>query len=104
MEQTIKARYYHPNLRTEFSKFKYATCQKFKLAGKDYGLLPERELKEKPFQECAVDLIGPWPVKICGKEHTFLALIIIDPVTNLTESVRIDNHESEQVARKFAQT
>ena len=65
--------------------------------------MPERELKEQPFQECAVDLIGPWPVKIHGKEHTFLALTIIDPVTNLTELVRIDNKESEHVARKFAQ-
>ena len=103
MEQTIKAHYHHPNLRTEISKFKCAACQKFKLAAKGYELLPERELKEQPFQECAVDLIGPWPVKIHGKEHTFLALTIIDPVTNLTELVRIDNKESEHVARKFAQ-
>ena len=65
------------------------------IAGKGYGLLPERELKEQPFQECAVDFIGPWPVKIHGKEHTFRALTIIDPVTNLTELVRIDNKESE---------
>ena len=61
-------------------------------------------MKEQPFQECAVDLIGPWPVKINGKEHTFLASRIIDLVTNLTELVRIDNKESEHVARKFAQT
>ena len=76
-------------------QFKCAACQKFKLAGKGYGLLQERELKEQPFQECAVDLIGPWSVKIHGKEHTFLALTIINPVTNLTELVRIDNKESE---------
>ena len=50
-EQTIKARYHHPNLRTENSKFKCAACQKFKLAGKGYELLPERKLKEQPFQD-----------------------------------------------------
>ena len=91
MEQAIKA------LRTESSKFKCAACQKFKSAGKVYGVVPERELNEQLFQECAVDLIGPWPVKIHGKERTFLALIIINPVTNLTKSVRIDNKESAQV-------
>ena len=44
---------------TEVSNFKCAACQKFKLAGKGYGLLSERELKEQPFQEGVVDLIGP---------------------------------------------
>ena len=49
LEQTIKARYHHLSLQTEFSKFKGAACQKFKLPSKGYGLLPERELKEQPF-------------------------------------------------------
>ena len=93
LEQTIKVRYHHPNLQTEISKFKRAACQKFKLAGKGYGLSLKREFKEQPFQESAVDLIGPWPVKIYGKEHTFLALKIIDPVTHLTELTRIDTRE-----------
>ena len=35
---------------------------------------------------------------------TFLALTIIDPITNLTELVRINTKESERAARKFAQT
>ena len=91
LEQTIKARHHHPNIWAEISNFKCSACQKFKLAGRGYGLLPERELREQPFEECAVDLIGPWPVTIHGKEHTFLALTIIDPVTNLTELVRVDS-------------
>ena len=90
LEQTIKARCNHQNLQTEISKFKCAACHKFKLAGKEYGLLPQRELQEQLFQECAVDIIGPWPV--------------IDPVANLTELARIDNKESEHMARNFAQT
>ena len=103
LKQTIKARYHHLNLRTEIPKFKCAACQKFKLPSKRYRLLPERELKEQPFQESDIDLIGPWPFKILDKEHTFLALTIIDPVTNFTELARIDNKQSEHAARKFAQ-
>ena len=71
MEQTIKARYHHPNIRAEISNFKCSACQKFKLAGRGYGLLPERELREQPFEEYAVDLIGTWPVQIHSKEHVF---------------------------------
>ena len=52
----------------------------------------------------AVDLIGPWPVKIGNKDITFIALTIIDPVTNLTEIVRVDNVTVDHVARKFAFT
>ena len=103
MEQTISARYPHNSIQVEIFKFKCPTCKKCKLQGKGFGLLPERELREQPFEECAVDLIGPWPVKIHGKEHVFLALTMIDPVTNLTESIRVDSKESEHVARKFAQ-
>ena len=77
---------------------------KHKLPGKGYGLLPERELKEQPFDEVAVDLIGAWEVKIGNTEVTFKALIIIDPVTNLTELVRVKNKTAQEVSRKFSQT
>ena len=102
LEQTIRARYHHNNIRAEISKFKCPACQKYKLPGKGYGLLPERELKEKPFEECAVDLIGPWPVNIHGKEHVFLALTMIDPVTNLTELVMVDSKESDHIAKNLS--
>ena len=95
---------YHEDMRSMIDKFVCEHCQKHKLPGKGYGLLPERELKEQPFEEVAVDLVGPWKVNIGKKEHTFLALTIIDTVTNLTEVVRVDNKESETIARKFAQT
>ena len=61
---TIGARYYHPALKTKVRSFRCDLCQKHKLPGKGYGLLPERELKEQPFDEVAVDLIGPWEVKL----------------------------------------
>ena len=56
-----------------------------------------------PFNECAVDLIGPWIVQVHGKPYEFNALTAIDTVTNLVELVRIDNKSSEHVTPKFAQ-
>ena len=54
---TLQAKYYHPQLRSQCDKYKCADCQKHKLSGKGYGLLPERELRSEPFEEVAVDLI-----------------------------------------------
>ena len=101
---TISARYYNPALKTEVRRFRCAACQKHKLSGKGYGLLPERELKEQPFDEVAVDLIGPWEVKVGNKQCVFKALTIIDPVTNLTELVRVKDKTAKEVAGKFSQT
>ena len=56
-----------------------------------------------PFNECAVDPIGPWAVQKHGKPYEFNALTAIDTVTNLVELVRIDNKSSEHVTQKFAQ-
>ena len=56
-----------------------------------------------PFNECAVDLIGPWIVQVHGKPYEFNALTAIDTVTNLVELVRIDNKSSEHMTQKFAQ-
>ena len=56
-----------------------------------------------PFNECAVDLIGPWVVQVNGKPYEFNALTAIDTVSNLVELVRIDNKTSEHIARLYAQ-
>jgi hypothetical protein len=39
-------------------------CQRNKLEGKGYGFLPEREVQLILFEECTVDLIGPWKVQV----------------------------------------
>jgi hypothetical protein len=57
-----------------------------------------------PWQENHVDLIGPWKIKINGINVEFLALTVIDPVTNLVELVRLDNKSSEHVAQQYANT
>jgi hypothetical protein len=57
------------------------SCQRNELDGKGYGFLPEREVCSIPFEECAMDLIGPWTVQICGRPHKFGALTVKDTVT-----------------------
>jgi len=54
-----------------------------------------------PWNEVAVDLVGPWHVKVQQKEYVFLALTCIDPVTGFAELVRIDDKTSAHVALKF---
>ena len=50
----------------------------------------------------AVDLIGPWKVKIgVDEEIEFNALTRIDPVTNLVELIRINNKTSKHVTEQF---
>ena len=75
-----------------------------KLSGKGYGLLPEREVRCEPFEEVAVDLIGPWKIKVHNKTYKFNALTNIDTVTNLVKIVRIDQKTSQHVKTKFAQS
>ena len=102
LELTLRLRFFHPELRHLVKKFKCDLCQRHKLPGKGYGLLPERDISTQPFQEVAVDLIGSWPVKIGIKDATFMALTIIDSVTNLTELISVNNKMGEQVANQFA--
>ena len=64
LQETVKQRYYNPYIRKYIDEFACNDCQKHKLDGKGYGLLPMRDLKEQPFEEVAVDLIGPWKVQV----------------------------------------
>jgi hypothetical protein len=40
---------------------------------KRYRFLPEREVQSILFEECTVDLIGPWKVQVHGKPHKYEA-------------------------------
>ena len=99
----LSQRYYHRDLHVIVDHLNCDFCQRNKLDGKGYGFLPEREVRSIPFEECAVDLIGPWTVQVRGIPHTFEALTVIDTVTNLVEIVRIDHKNSDHIMRKFAQ-
>jgi len=104
LRMTMQTRYYHPELRRYIDKHVCDTCQRHKLEGPGYGLLPQRDLKEQPFEEVAVDLIGPWSIEVANEKLTFNALTCIDTVTNLVELVRIDNKSSQHIRNKFEQT
>ena len=104
LQDTLNARYYHPKLRWHVDNLKCRDCQKHKLAGRGYGLLPKREVRVAPWEEVAVDLIGPWKVKVGSRLVEFNALTIIDTASNLVELVRIMNKTADHIRQKFAQT
>ncbi len=99
----ISSWYYHRDIHSLVYKFHCEHCQRNKVSGTGYGLLPECKLYLVPFEEYAVDLIGPWIIKVCHEPYEFNALTIIDAVSNLVELVRIDKKTSAHVARKYAQ-
>jgi hypothetical protein len=74
-------------------------CQRNKLDGKGCGFLPERKVHSIPFEECAVSLIRPWTVQVCGRPYKFEALTIIDTVTNLVKLVRNEKKTSCKCSR-----
>ena len=61
---TLQTWYYHPQLCGLIDRFVCDTCQCHKLAGPGYGQFPERDIREAPWEEVAIDLIGPWTVNI----------------------------------------
>jgi hypothetical protein len=62
----LNQRYHYPKLRYHIDELKCKDCQKYKLAGRGYGLLPKQEVRIAPREEVAIDLIGPWKVKVNG--------------------------------------
>jgi hypothetical protein len=66
LQDTLNQRYNHPKLRYYIDKLKCKDCQKHKLAGCGYGLLPKQEVQIAPCEEVAINLIGPWIVKPNG--------------------------------------
>jgi hypothetical protein len=96
----ISSRYYYRDICSLVDKFHCKHCQRNKLSGTGYGLLPEHELRSVPFEECAVELIGPWIIQVCNKPHMFNALTVIDTVSNLVELVRIDEKTFSHIAIK----
>jgi hypothetical protein len=104
MRDTLQARYHNCRLRSAIDQLHCQDCQRHKLAGKDYGLLPECEVRVAPWEEVAIDLIGPWKNKFGIKLVEFNALTCIDTASNLVELVRIDNKTSNHIRDKFSQT
>jgi hypothetical protein len=91
-------------LRYHIDKLKYKDCQKYKLAGRGYGLLPKQEVWIAPWEEVAINLIRPWKVKVIGQQVEFNALTCIDTSSNLVKLIRVDNKTAEHIRDKFTQS
>mgnify|MGYP000532751135 CR=1 FL=1 len=101
--QSIVTHFLHPHLKPCI-KYIVKSCDAWlrsKLPGMGYGELPPREAGLVPWNEVAVDLIGPWTVNVQGADITFNALTCIDPVSNLVEIQRILNKSAAHVGTIF---
>jgi hypothetical protein len=77
---------------------------KFELAGRGYGLPPKRLVQFAPWEEVAINLIGPWKVKVNGQQFEFNALTYIDTALNLAELICVDNKTAKYIHDKITQS
>ncbi len=104
LQETFKQRYYHPRLRYHIDILKCKDCQMHKLEGHGYGLLPEQEVRIAPWEEVVINLIGPWKVKVNGRQVEFNALACIDMASNQVKLICIGNKTAEHTCDKFTQS
>jgi hypothetical protein len=96
-QETLSQHYHHPKLRYHIEKLKCKDCQKYKSEGRGYGLLPKQEVQIAPWEKVAINLIGPWKVKVNGQQVDFNALTCIDMALNLVELIYIDNKTATHI-------
>jgi hypothetical protein len=60
LQEMLNQRYYDPKFRYHIDELKCKDYQKHKIAGSGYGLLPKQEVRIAPWEEVAINLIGPW--------------------------------------------
>jgi hypothetical protein len=104
LQDTLNQHYHDPKLGYHIDKLKCKDCQKYKLASRGYGLLPNQELRVAPWEEVAINLIGSRKVKVNGKQVEFNALTCIDTALNLVELIHIDNETAKHIRDKFTQS
>jgi hypothetical protein len=83
--ETIATHFHYPRLKAPVEQRVAScdVCQRNKAIGPGYGELPERDAQLLPWNEVAVDLIGPWRFSADGQELELNALTCVDPVTTL---------------------
>ncbi len=79
-------------------------CQQAKPSGPGHGLLPGQDIAGAPWEEIAVDLIGPWSASTPHGTVGFFALTCIDTITNLVKIAQIFEKSSYHVATRFEHT
>jgi hypothetical protein len=103
LNDSIGTHFTHPKLRRTVKTIvqNCHACQLNKLTGPGYGQLPPREATALPFQEVAIDLIGPWRVMVQNETFEFYALTCIDLATNFPEAIRIRSKHASHVGMHF---
>lgn len=103
---TIRTHFFVPKLNELVADFVSTCedCQRNKFSGPGYGHLPPRNDVGVPWEEIAVDLIGPWKIQLPLGQLQVLALTIVDVTTTLSEVIRIDNRTSAHVTMQFENT
>ena len=101
---TVRARFHADGLHEQcIATVRHCSdeCQRAKDNGRQYGKLPPRNTGYSPFETVAVDLIEPWKIKVGRVSQEFNALTCIDPITYLTEEIRIKNKTSKHISEQF---
>ena len=103
LKDTMRIHFHNPKMSNAIEDYtsKCDTCQRYKAVGRGHGHTAPKEAPLLPWNDVAVDLIGPWTLMVAGQEIEFRALTIIDLVTNLVEIVRISDKTSANVTLQF---
>ncbi len=104
LRDTLNQRYHHPRLCYHIDKLKCKDCQKYKLAGRGYGLLPKWEVRIAPWEKVTINLIVPRKDKVNGQQVEFNALTCIDTASNLVKLIHVDNKTADHIHDKFTQS
>ncbi len=104
MSAMLQAQYHHPHLWMHIEHFARDKCQQAKPYSPGHGSLPNRDIAGAPWEEVAVDLIGPWPASTPYGTVEFFALMCIDTTTNLVKIAQIFEKSSNRVATCFEHT
>jgi hypothetical protein len=94
---------HHPGLHTvaEDITGHCDACQHQKLPDPQYTHLPPCKATLVPWEEVALDLIGPWKVNFGHESYNFYTLTIIDPICNFPEAVQLRNKTTSHVGLQF---
>jgi hypothetical protein len=102
--EALNQRYLHPRLCYHIEKSKCKDCQKYKLEGRGYALLPKQKVQIAPWEEVTINFIGLWKVKVNCWQVEYNALTCIDTALNLVKLICIDNKTAEHIRDKFTQS
>jgi hypothetical protein len=100
---TMGMHLYHPRLYFFAERIlkNYNACQREKLPGPQYGHMPPQEANILPWEEIALDLIGPWTVKLAVESYELYALTCIDTVAYFPDTVRLCDKTASHVGMQF---